>query len=420
MGLASIFKSIRSKTSVLSDQRSLKTGAVPDPGAQSLEHLWITSLLGGVSSSAGVNVSRSAALGVPTVFGCIDVLARTVASLPLNIYRRLPGDAGRELATDHPLYTLLHDAPNPEMTSSDVRRAMQANLSLHGNGYALILRNGFDEIVEIQPVPSWDVSVTRVGRALRYTIGNTTYDSFQVVHLRGTSFDGCLAPDTMLTTRETIGLAIALDRNAGYFFKNGSFPGGFLQHPSKLSPEARMNLESSFAAETGGANSHRVKLLEEGLTYKEGRAPNRDSQFDESRDRQGREIARIFGVPPHKVGIVTNQPRANVEEENLSFVVETLSPILKTWEQALSQKLLSIAERAEYYIEFNLAGLLKGNFKSQNEAFALGRQWGWFSVNDIRKMLNLNPIGPAGDVYLQPLNMQDSKNQTASNTNTDE
>lgn len=380
-------------------------GAIPQPDAPTLENLWLQTLLGGPLSSAGVNVSHTTALGVSTVLACVDVLSRSVSSLPLNIYRRLPGDGGREVAADHPLFPLLHDAPNPEMTSADMRRALQANFSLHGNGYALIVRNGFQDIVELQPVPAYDVEVRRVGRSMRYTIGGEEYDSFQVIHLRGTSFNGLLGHDIISTARDCIGLAIALDRNAGYFFKNGSFPGGFLEHPSKLTPEAAQRLQSAFQEQTGGGNANKIKVLEENMKYKEGRSPNRESQFDESRDRQAKEIARIFGVPQHKVGIIGNQPRANVEQENISFVADTLRPILVSWEQALNQKLLRRDERSEYYIEFNLSGLMRGDFKSQNEAFALGRQWGWFSVNDIRQMLNLNPIGEQGDVYLQPMNM---------------
>ena len=399
---------------------SLKDGAVPNPDALSLDQMWISTLLGGAVSSAGVNVNRSNALGVSTVFACVDVLSRSVASLPLNIYRRLPGDSGRLLAVDHPLFTLLHDAANPEMTSSDFRRALQANQSLHGNGYALVVRNGFGEIVELQPVPAWEVDVRKVGRSIRYVIQGNEYDSFQVIHVRGTSFNGLLGWDVMHEARESIGLAAALDRNAGYFFKNGSFPGGFLEHPGQLSAEASLNLQESFSRSTGGSNAHKTRVLEEGMTYREGRSKNNESQFDESRDRQAKDIARIFGVPQHKVGIIGNQPRANVEQENISYIAETLRPILVGWEQAFNQKLLSREERAEYYIEFNLSGLLRGDFKSQNESFALGRQWGWFSVNDVRKMLNMNPIGPEGDVYLQPLNMVDSSNPNPDQGQSDE
>ena len=338
---------------------STKEGALPQSDAVPLENLWLSTLLGGPLSAAGVNVSHSTALGVSTVLACIDVLSRSVASLPLNIYHRLADNAGREVAADHPLFSVLHDAPNPEMTSVDLRRALQANFSLHGNAYALIVRNGFDEITELQPVPAYYVDVRRVGRSMRYIIEGAEYASNQVIHLRGMSFNGVLGQDMISTARDSIGLAIALDRNAGFFFKNGSFPGGFLEHPGKLTPEAAERLQSSFSQETGGANSHKVKVLEEGLKFAAGRAKNNESQFDESRDRQAKEIARIFGVPQHKVGILGNQPRANVEQENISFVADTLRPILVSWEQALNQKLLSREERLEYYINLIFPGFFE-------------------------------------------------------------
>lgn len=390
-----------------SEERGFTTeaGAVADPNAEtSVSNLWFNTLLGGALSSAGVSVSRETSIQVSTVFACLDFLANQVGSVPLHIYRR-KANGGSELALDHPLYAMLNSSPNPEMSSMDFRKALQSNLSLHGNGYALISRNGFGDIQELQPVEAWEVEVRRVGRAVRYVIGGKEYDSHQVIHLRGMTFNGLLGADVTQDCRDAIGLAVALDRNAGYFFKNGSFPGGFLEHPKRLTEEAALRLQQSFQEQTGGANSGRTKILEEGMQWKAGRTANRESQFDESRDRQSKDIARIFRVPQHKVGIIGNQPRANVEEENKSFVVDTLQPILTTWEQAFTQKLLSRQERAEYYIGFNIGALLKGDFKSQNEAFALGRQWGWWSVNDVRRMLNQEPI-EGGDTYLQPMNME--------------
>jgi HK97 family phage portal protein len=183
--------------------------------------------------------------------------------------------------------------------------------------------------------------------------------------------------------------------------------------PGKISPEAADRLQRAFQSQTGGENSNKVKLLEEGLSYKEGRSPNRESQFDESRDRQAKDIARFFGVPGHKVGIIGNQPRANVEQENISFVTDTIRPLLVTWEQALNQRLLTRAERKEYYIEFQIAGLLRGDLKTRYEAYTMARQWGWLNVNEIRSLENMNSIGAQGDVYLQPLNMDSAASKTS-------
>lgn len=393
---------------------SFKAGAVAQPAMPDIESQWLSSLLG-AASSAGINVNEKVAMGVSTVYASVNLLANTVATLPCNIHRRLEGGLGSEVATDHPLYSILHDSPHDEMTSVDFRRAVQANLSLHQNGYAIIVRNGFNDISALIPRQEKDVEPVRVGGELKYIIDGSYLDASQVIHLRGTSFNGILPDSLTDTARDSIGLAAALDKNAGYFFKNGSFPGGFLEIDGSLSPEARRNLEASFQAGTGGENASKVKLLEEGLKWREGRSKNNESQFDESRDRQAKDIARFFSVPGHKVGIIGNQPRANVEQENISFVTDTIRPILVTWEQAMNQKLLTPEERKTYFIKFNIAGLLRGDLKTRFEAYNIARNGGWMNVNEIRALEDQSNIGAAGDIYLQPLNMADSANNPPAN-----
>lgn len=384
---------------------SFKLGAVGDPAAQPLEAQWINHLLFGAESDSGVSVNAKTAMGVSVVYSCIDLLARAVASLPLHIYYT-EADGSRTIDRTHYLYDLLHSAPSEEMTSSDFRRAMQANLSLRSDAYAQIVRNVDGRVLELLPLQTDDVEPVRQhdGR-LYYKIRGELLTASEVLHLKGTNFNGICSPDMLHTVRNVIGLAVALDRNAASFFKNSSQPGGFLRHPGKLSPEAAASLAQQFSQGTSGANAHRLKLLQEGLEYVSSRTDNRESQFDESRDRQGREIARLYGIPGHKVGIVDSMPRANVEQENLSFVIDTLRPLLVTWEQAMNQKLLTPSERRFYNIEFNLSGLLRGDLKSRYEAYGIGRDKGFLNVNEIRRMENLNPIGPEGDTYLQPLNM---------------
>lgn len=391
---------------------SLKDGAVANEFAQDLEDAWIGSMIMGAASSAGVHVNAQVALGVSAVFACVAVKANTISTLPFNVYRRL-GNDGRELATDHPLYSLLHDAPNEEMTSADWRTALQANLDLHQNAYVIIVRNGFGDIVELNLATPDEIKPERVGRSklLKYRYRGSLLDLSQVVHLKGLTFNGLTASSLTSTARDAIGLAAALDKNAGYFFKNGSFPGGFIKLPGELkTPEAVKAYLAKWQVQTGGAKAHSTKVLDGGADYKEARAKNSESQFDESRDRQGKECARYFNVPQHKIGITNNQPRANVEQENISFVTDTIAPLCTRWEQSFNQKLLTREERREFFIEFNLNALLRGAFKDRNEGYAKGRQWGWWSVNDIRRMENLNPIGPEGDIYLQPINMADASN----------
>ena len=367
---------------------------------------WIHHLMFGSPAESGVWVDTANAMGVSTVYACVDVLARSVASLPLYVYERT-GPRSKRIATEHPLYDILHDAPSEQMTSSDFRRAMQANLSLHGNAYAHILRNRLSEIVELIPLDAPEVEPVRnrVTGEVSYKVRSEVLPSAEVLHLRGTTFDGVFSAGAMSTVRNVIGLAIALDRNASNYFRNNSFPGGFLEHPGTLSTEAANRLQQSFESSTRGENAYRLKVLEEGLKYSPGRSSNTESQFDESRDRQAKEIARVFGVPGHKVGIVSNQPRANVEQENISFVTDTLRPILVTWEQSINHRLLSPEERGRYFVEYSLDGLLRGDLASRYQAYAIARQWGWLSINEIRDLENFDPIGEDGDIYLQPMNM---------------
>lgn len=269
-----------------------KAGAVANPHAPDIINLWMQSIFG-AASAAGVNIDRRTALGVSTVYACVDVLARTIATLPLNIYRRTD-DGGRTLDTAHPLYHLLHDAPNPEMTSVDFRTAMQGQLSLHQFAYAYVRRNGFGEIVSLTPLDPATVEIARNQNGagdLRYIVNGRVEHPSDIIHLRTNTTNGLIGDDLLRIAADTIGIAAALDRNAGYFFKNGSFPGGFLQHPGTISAEAAQRLASAFQQTTGGANANKVKVLEEGLTFKEGRSPNKDAQFDESRDRQAKDIA---------------------------------------------------------------------------------------------------------------------------------
>lgn len=384
-------------------------GAVP-AGEPKLpvEQQWAAMLLADVQGhgSAGVAVTPKTVLGASTVFACVDLLASSIATLPLNVYRRTNGN-GREIAREHPLFDLLHNSPNSEMDAVDFRKAMQANLCVHGNAYAIITRTRFGEVISLTPVDAKDVELRRDPHTteLRYRIGSSEFGAGEIMHLRGLGYSGLEGLRLTSTLSDVFGLAIALDRNAATFFKNQSMPGGFLEHPGKLSPEAASRLTQSFQGGATGSNAYKVKLLEEGLKYNAARIGNRDSQFDESRDRQGREIARIFRVPGHKVGIVDSQPRANVEQENLSFVIDTLRPLAVQWEQCLNRSLLSPTERKTHFVEFNLAGLLRGSLKERYEAYATARNWGWLSVNEIRQLENLNPIGAEGDVYLQPLNM---------------
>lgn len=369
------------------------------------------SFIGSAQNATGITVTPLRAMGIASVFACVRVLSDTIGTLPLNVMQK----AGRSSrpAMSHRLYPILHDMPNEEMTSTDVRSAMQANLSLRSNCYAEILRDIDGDPVGIYPVETSKVDVYRNSTTkkiqYRFLESGAVLAAKDVVHIRSNTFNGLLGIDLLGSVRECIALAIALQDNAAKFFGNGSRPGGVLEHPASLSEAAQERLRNQIESQTGGRNLYRMLVLEEGLKYVAQRSENKDSQFDESRQAQDLNICRVFGVPPHKIGIMSGQPRANVEQDNLSFISETIRPICIRWQQTLNAKLLSAEERDQgFYIEFDLDALADSDLKSRFDSYAVARQWGWLSVNDIREREGLPSI-EGGDVYLQPLNMVDAE-----------
>jgi HK97 family phage portal protein len=368
-------------------------------------------IFGLLKTASGITITPQKAMGVATVYACVNAISRTFSTLPLKLYRSLPG-GGRTEAREHPLYSILHDAPNEEMTSADFRRAVQANATLRQAGYALIVRNGMGEIAELRPIENKDIrperstSTNRLGYMLREDGTERWKDASQILHIRGLTFNGITAVDTMVTARECIGLAIALQDNAARFFGNGSRPGAILSHPKSLTDPARVRLKESFEAASKAGKAWSMMLLEEGLTFAAMRSDNDKSQMHESRVQQAKEIAQVFGIPPHKVGILENATFSNIEEQAIEYVGDCILPWAHTWEQTLNQKLLTPEERRVYSFGFVLEGLLRGDIASRYAAYAVGRQWGWLNVDEIRERENMNPLPDGkGQIYLQPLNM---------------
>ena len=375
-------------------------GDLKDPSPELLELFKIA------QNATGITVTPLRALGVASVFACWRVLADAVATLPLDLMQVQGRNRGQ--AKGHRLYSVLHDMPNLEMTSTDFRTAMQLNLTSRSNGYAEILRDVDGDAVGLYPMEYKDVEVYRdPNKVLQYRHIPTGIKLRQedVLHVRGLSFNGILGLDTMKAVQECIALAIALQDNAAKFFGNGSRPGGVLEHPASLSTDAQERLRNQVESQMGGKNLYRLLVLEEGLKYSAQRTDNKDSQFDESRQAQDLNICRVYGVPPHKIGILSGQPRANVEQDNIGFIMDTVRPICVRWEQTLNARLLTEEERDQgFYIKFNLNALLRGDMQSRYAAMAIGRQWGWLSANDCREMEDMSAI-EGGDTYLQPLNM---------------
>lgn len=372
-------------------------------------------ILGQLKTSSGITVTPMKALGAATVFACVNVISRSLASVPLKLYRRLPNE-GREVASDHPLYPLLHDSPNEESTSAAFRRAVQGNATLRNAGYALIVRDGFGRVAEIRPVPNADIKPGRdaAGRLVyqlqphksdgRAVGGAETMGADRVIHVRGLTLDGICALDPTGTVRECIGLALALQDNAGRFFANGSKISNAFETPNLLKPDQEKQLLEKIQASQTGENAFRVMLLHGGLKMAQTRATNKDAEMIDAVRAQDKAICRVFGVQPHKVGILDEAHFTNVEQQGIDYVVDTILPWAVEWEQELNRKLLTPAERRTHYFQFVLDGLQRGDIKTRYEAHSNAITNGWMTRNEARAKENLNPL-PGLDQPLVPLNM---------------
>lgn len=362
----------------------------------------------------GVNVTPDMALQCSAVFSCVRVLAETIAGLPFILYTK--SDSGRTRDTKHPLYRLIHDTPNKWMTSFEYREMCMGHLLLRGNAYSQKIYNGKNEIVELIPLdPSRMTVVMSDDGSISYhyssrSRGKIVFPQDRIFHLKAYSNDGIIGMSLISQAAESIGLSISAEKYASRMFENDATPGGILSHPGKLTDEVHKRIKNSWnEAHKGVEKSHNVAIIEEGMKWEKiGMSPE-DMQFIASRKFQLEEIARIFRIPPHLIGHLEKATFSNIEHQSLEFVQHTILPWLRRWEQAIAARLLTEQEAETKYVEFLVDGLLRGDLESRYRAYAVGRQWGWLSANDILKMENRDPIGEKGDIYLVPLNMVDAK-----------
>ena len=361
------------------------------------------------TSSSGKSVNEKTALQTTAVYACVRILAETIALLPLHTYRASPN--GKEKAANHPLYYLLHSEPNPEMTSFVFRETLMGHLLLWGNAYAQIIRNGRGTVMALYPLLPNKMMVNRTDQGILYyqyeKDGQTYFLSNQdVLHIPGLGFDGLIGYSPIGMAKNAIGMAIATEEYGAKFFANGANPGGVLEHPGVVKDPARVR-DSWNAVYQGSGNAHRVAVLEEGMKFQSIGIPPEQAQFLETRKFQLNEIARIFRIPPHMIGDLEKSSFSNIEQQSLEFVMYTLDPWVVRWEQAMQRALFSEGEKRQYFVKFNVDGLLRGDYQSRMNGYAVGRQNGWLSSNDIRELENLNRISTeeGGDLYLINGNM---------------
>jgi HK97 family phage portal protein len=358
----------------------------------------------GAESSSGKNVSEYNAITSTAVYACVRVIAETVASLPLPLYIRKP--KGKEKAINHPLYSILHDLPNEEMTSFSFRETMMAHLLLWGNAYAEIVRDGAGNIVELYPLQPDKMVVERdkETKKIRYKYfidgKQIIYPKEKIFHIPGLSFNGLTGISPISAAREAVGLALAVEEFGSRFFGNGARPGGILEHPGVLKDPEKLRKQWEEVYK-GVGNSHKVAVLEEGMKYHEIGIPPEDAQFLQTRKFQINEICRIYRVPPHLIGDLEHATFSNIEHQSIEFAVHTIRPWLVRWEQAINKCLLTPSERKKYFVKFTIDGLLRGDFKTRMEGYAIGRQNGWYSANDIRELEDMNPISEEKDQLIK-------------------
>ena len=369
-------------------------------------------------TTSGKAVTERSAMQMTAVYSCVRILAEAVAGLPLHLYR-YKEDGGKEKALDHPLYLLLHDEPNPEMSSFVFRETLMTHLLLWGNAYAQIIRNGKGEVIALYPLMPNRMVVDRdIHGQLYYQYTCSTEEAptmkgvtvnlppSDVLHIPGLGFDGLVGYSPIAMAKNAIGMAIACEEYGAKFFANGAAPGGVLEHPGTIKDPQRVR-ESWQSTFGGSGNSNKIAVLEEGMKYTPIGISPEQAQFLETRKFQINEIARIFRVPPHMVGDLEKSSFSNIEQQSLEFVKYTLEPWLVRWEQSIQRTLFSPEEKKRYFAKFNVEGLLRGDYASRMSGYATARQNGWMSANDIRELENLDriPTEDGGDLYLINGNM---------------
>jgi HK97 family phage portal protein len=372
------------------------------------------------TSESGASVTLSSATRLSAVWRAIGVLTDGIAALPLFVMERDKAK-GRRKAVEHPLYNLLHLEPNFRHTSCTFRGLLQASAVTQGNAYAAIRRDGAGRVRELWPiVPRTVEPKVRPDGSLFYDVTlpggqREPWETSEMLHVPGLGFDGLKGMSVIGAAREGIGMGLSAQKyGANLFARGGRVPGVIETQFQTLDADKRKNLEEGWYASVGGVdNYHKVALLPKGMTYKEIGIMPEDGQFLETRKFQVLEIARWFNVNPHKLFDYERATFTNFEQSSLVHIVDTLLPWVVRWEQELTRKLLSPGERERFFITFNMTGLLRADTTARGTFYSLGRQWGWFSANDVLELEDRPGIGPAGDVYLTPFNMTNAEDLAA-------
>lgn len=362
------------------------------PARAEHDDFWFARIAG--TTGSGIAVSSESAMRQTAVFACLRILAESVAALPLIIYRRRKS-GGRDRATDHPLHEVLHASPNRIQTSFEFRDYMQSMVVTRGRAYAQIVPGARGAIDSLIPIHADKVTPrARTDGRLEYVVttsqGSQVFQDHELMKLIGFTLDGINGISMIEFHRETIGGAMAVSDHGNRFFSNAATPGGVLTMPGHFeTPEKRREFAEQWRRATTGANAHKTAVLEDGVKFEPISISNKDSQYIELKKYTAADIARIFRVPPHMIGDLEKATFSNIEHQSLEFVIHTLRPWLVRWEQVISRDLLY---DDNFYAEFLIDGLLRGDQKSRYEAYSKGITDGWLTRNEVRELENLNPL----------------------------
>lgn len=367
----------------------------------------ISALLYG--DAPGVAITPQSAMKISAVYACVRVLAESFAMLPVNIYER---SGSNRNVISMPLADVLGLQANSYQGSFQYRELAQACLGLWGNHYAEIQRNTrTGEVIGLYPLPPGAVSVSLKDGKKWFDCNGVKLSQDEIFHVPGLGYNGITGLSPIQLQQRSLSVAVNSDAFGDSFFRNGTKLSGVLQHPGKLSKDAADRLRAKWQETyAGSSNGFKVAVVEEGMQFKEISLPPADAQFIETRKYSVSDIARIFRVPPHMVGDLERATFSNIEQQSIEFVQFTMLPWVTRFEQEINRQLFSLTQMGNYFVKFNLAALLRGDIKSRYEAYSIGRNGGWLSVNDIRALEDMNPIDN-GNTYLEPLNMVEAGTQ---------
>ncbi len=371
----------------------------------------VADLFGGQPTASGASITEDTALNISAVYCAVTLISNSLKTLPWFVYRRL-ARGGRDLATDHPVYKLLHRSPNPETTPSRFKKLLASWVLLWGNGRAEIERDGYGQPVALWPIhPSRCVTKRNSAGDIVHEVYNedgsmVTLDDEDVFHVQGFSKDGLTGISVIGLARETLGLAVAAEEYGARFFANDATPRAVLEHPSTLTEEASQRLRKSWHETYGGANRHGVAILEEAMKLNVFGMPNEDAQFLQTRTFQVVEVARWFNIPPHKLKELSRATFSNIEHQSLEYGNDSVVPYAVDFEEEGDRKLFATGNQ-DLFCEFLVDAMLRADTQARNRSYEIQRRNGVLNADEWRRKENMNPLpGGRGEIYIVPANMK--------------